>query len=63
MIDRNKDFLTTIVNYAIVVRADIESVNEIKQFLAQNSCIDVVYQKYSFNKLYIMEDGQDYDRQ
>jgi len=55
----DKSFLETIVNYAIVIRADLESINQVKQDFAQNPCIDVVYQKYSFNKLYIREDGED----
>ena len=57
--EKEKYFLETIVNYAIVIRADLETINEVKQDFAQNPCIDVVYQKYSFNKLYIREDGED----
>lgn len=51
-------FLETIVNFAIVIRTDVEKIEELKKELAQNSCIDIVYQKYSFNKLYIQEDGE-----
>ena len=54
-------FLDTIVNYAIVIRADLESINELKQVLAQIPCVDVVYQKYSFNKLVIREVGESDD--
>jgi hypothetical protein len=54
-------FLDTIVNYAVVIRADLESINELKQVLAQNPCVDVVYQKYSFNKLIIREVGESDD--
>ena len=62
MIDRKKEFLETIVNFAVVIRADIETINEIKQDFARNPCIDVVYQKYSFNRLYITEDGETDDK-
>ena len=60
MIDRKNEFLETIVNFAIVIRADIETINEIKKEFARNPCIEVVYQKYSFNKLYVRE-GSDTD--
>jgi hypothetical protein len=63
MKDKNNDFLNTIVNFAIVIRADLETINDIKQDFAQNPCIDIVYQKYSFNRLYIREDGEDDDKQ
>ena len=59
---RMNSFLDTIVNYAVVIRADLEIINEIKQGFAHNPCIDVVYQKYSFNKLYIKEGGDTDDR-
>ncbi|EMR75578.1 hypothetical protein MBGDF03_00124 [Thermoplasmatales archaeon SCGC AB-540-F20] len=52
-----KSFLDTIVNFAIVIRADLATINEIKQDLAHNPNVDVVYQKFSFDKLYIREDG------
>jgi len=61
--DEENSFLETIVNYAIVIRADLDTINEIKQDFAHNPCIDVVYQKYSFNKLYIREDGEADDGQ
>jgi len=53
--DIRKSFLETVVNYAVVFRADIDAVNEIKEYLAHHPSIDVVYQKYSFSKLYIKE--------
>ena len=57
--EKEKCFLETIVIYAIVIRANLETINQVKQAFAQNPCIDVVYQKYSFHKLYIREDGKD----
>ena len=63
MKEGKKDFEDTIVNYAVVLRADIRSINDLKWYLAQNECIDVIYQKYSFNRLFIKEDGEADDRQ
>ena len=63
MIETKNEFEDTIVNFAIVIRADISSINDLKWYLAQNECIDVIYQKYSFNRLYIKEDGEADDRQ
>ena len=63
MIERKNDFQDTIVNFAVVVRADISSINDLKWYLAQNECIDVIYQKYSFNRLFISEDGDTNDGQ
>ena len=62
MKEEMNSFLETIVNYAIVVRADLKSINELKQELAHNPCVDVVYQKYSFNKLIIKEVGETDDK-
>ena len=63
MIEKKNEFEDTIVNFAVVIRADISSINDLKCFLAQNECIDVIYQKYSFNRLFIREDGDADDRQ
>jgi hypothetical protein len=52
-----KSFLETIVNFAIVIRADLDIIKEIKQDLAHNPSVDIVYQKFSFDKLYIREDS------
>jgi hypothetical protein len=62
MKEEMNSFLDTIVNYAVVIRADLKSINELKQVLAQNPCINVVYQKYSFNKLIIREIGETDDK-
>ena len=53
-----EDFFKNIFNYAVVINADISSINELKRFLVQHN-IDVRYQKISTNFLKIKEgDGQ-----
>ena len=41
----------------IIRKAGSGTINEIKKDLAHNPSVDVVYQKFSFDKLYIREDG------
>lgn len=53
------EFLDTIVNFAVVLRADIKTITELKLYLARNQCINVIYQKYSFQRLLIQEDGEE----
>jgi len=50
-----KDFLNTNVSYALVVRGDIDSIKELKKHLADLSDLELIYQRMSLNKLYIME--------
>lgn len=38
-------------------------IDEIKQYLAQYPCFNVMYQKYSFTKLYIKKGGEIDDRE
>ena len=53
----NKTFLKTKVNYALVIRADVETVSEIKNYIGCFEDIELIYQRYSFNKLFITEEG------
>ena len=39
--------------YAVVLRADLETIKEIKEFLAQLDNTLLIYQKYSYEPLYI----------
>jgi len=50
----NDDFLKTIFSYAIVVRASIDDIQKLKEFLAKNDMI-ICFQKTSTNKLWIKE--------
>jgi uncharacterized protein (UPF0332 family) len=50
-----EEFLSTKVNYAIVLRADLETLQCLKVQIAQCPTVDVIYQKVSGNKLRIVE--------
>lgn len=54
--NKEQNFLDAIVNYAVVIRADIETVQKVKRCIESCSDVDVVYQRYSFNKLMVEED-------
>jgi len=54
---KKDSFLKSLVNYGIIIRADFETIEEIKMYLDHYTDIDVIYQRYSFNKLYIKDDG------
>lgn len=56
-------FLDTIANYALVIRADLDTIDEIKKEINHYPSVEIVYQKYSFDKLYIKEDGDADDSQ
>lgn len=51
------DFLRTEVTFALVLRLDLESVQQVKEFLTEKDDIDVVYQTTDSGKLYITEDN------
>lgn len=55
--EENKTFLKTNVNYALVIRADVNTVSEIKNYIGCFGDVEVIYQRYSFNKLLIVEEG------
>jgi len=52
-----EDFFKNIFNYAVVINADINSINELKQFLIDHN-INVRFQKISTNFLRVEEGGR-----
>ena len=52
---KEQDFLKTRLNFAVVLRCDIEEIQRIKTYLSQLQ-IEVIYQKISGGKLLIKED-------
>ena len=54
-ITKDDPFFETRFSYAVVVRADINEINELKQYLADHGFV-ICFQKLSTNKLYIKED-------
>ena len=54
-ITKDDPFFETRFSYAVVVRSDINEINELKQYLADHGFV-ICFQKLSTNKLYIKED-------
>ena len=52
-----EDFFKNIFNYAVVIKADITSINELKRFLADHD-FNVCFQKISTNFLRVEEGGR-----
>lgn len=50
----DQDFFKNIFRYAVVIKTDITSINELKQFLLDRD-IQVCFQKISTNLLWIKE--------
>ncbi|RLF45812.1 MAG: hypothetical protein DRN17_01765 [Thermoplasmata archaeon] len=56
-------FLDTIVNYAMVVRTDLGTIQKIKKDILQLYGVNVVYQKMSIGMLFIKEESDTNDEQ
>ena len=54
-ITKDDPFFETRFSYAVVIRADINDINELKQYLGEHGFV-ICFQKLSTNKLYIKED-------
>ena len=61
MIDRPTDdeFFSNIFRYAIIIKADISTINELKRFIADKN-IQVIFQKISTTPLWIKEGNNEY---
>ena len=49
------DFLTTRVSWAVIIKADVQTVERIKQLLATMPEAQVCFQKWSMGKLWIVD--------
>ena len=58
MNDEMKDFLKQKANYAVVVNCDLETIDRIKRFFADED-IRVIYQKASLGKLLVREEKRE----
>ena len=56
--ENEKNFLSTIVNYAVVIRTDFETISQIKKEMQRYDNVEIVYQKYSLFRLMIREEGE-----
>lgn len=55
---KDNDFLKTEITYAVVLRADVGDVQDVKEFLDGKDSVRVIYQKNSGGKLYIREEEE-----
>jgi len=62
MVRQENGFLEDKVFYALVIRDDMDLCKKLKQFIVDEG-IQVVYQRYSFNPLYITERREDKDNE
>ena len=56
---QNDDFFSNIFRYAIVIKADITTINELKRYVSDKD-IKVIFQKISTNQLWIKEGNNDH---
>ena len=62
MNEKNENsFMETIVNYALVIRTDLDTISEIKKQIRLYPNVEIIYQKYSFKHLVIKEEEGDSD--
>ena len=47
------EFLKTELSYALVLRGELDSINAIKEYISTISDIRLIYQRWSFDPLYI----------
>jgi nitrate reductase NapAB chaperone NapD len=58
----NNDFLKTRINYAVVLRTDLETVEKIKEYLSQLPDVALIFQKADVGKLLIVRESDRGDR-
>jgi len=56
--DNKDDFLCTIVNWGVIVRADFETIQRIKKMLAGIPELDIIYQAVDTGRLRIVRENQ-----
>lgn len=52
------DFLKTILSYGLIVRGNVESIEELKKAVANIDGLKIVYQRVSGSNLFIKEKGE-----
>ncbi|KXA95557.1 hypothetical protein AKJ65_01550 [candidate division MSBL1 archaeon SCGC-AAA259E19] len=57
-VHEDNDFLKTEITFAVVLRADVGDVQQVKEYLDGFDDLSVIYQKSSGGKLYIKEKGE-----
>jgi nitrate reductase NapAB chaperone NapD len=55
--ENNNDFLKTRINFAFVLRTDLENIAKIKEFLSQLPDVVLIFQKADAGKLLIVREN------
>jgi nitrate reductase NapAB chaperone NapD len=58
----NNDFLKTRINFALVIRTDLETIEKIKEFLSQLPDVILIFQKADAGKLLIVRESDRADK-
>lgn len=54
--EKKENFLKNNFIFGLVIKASLEDINEIKEYIANKTDSQVIYQKISTNKLWIKEE-------
>ena len=57
--NHDDDFLKVFVNYGLVIKADLETLTKIKEFLANLPDVHIIYQVVDGGKLWIKREGEE----
>jgi len=57
----NIDFLTNKFSFGLIIRSNLEAIEDIKKYIAEHENISVIFQKISTNKLWIKEGGDTHE--
>jgi len=55
MIKKNSDFLASFFSFGLVIRGNLENIQDIKEYISNCSDVNIIFQKISTNKLWIKE--------
>lgn len=54
----NRDFLKTRVSYGLILRANLETIEELKRIIAERPGIEIIYQLIEAGRLWIIRDNE-----
>lgn len=54
-----EDFLKVVVNYGLIIKADLETITRVKEFLANQPGAQVIYQVVNGGRLWIKKEGEE----
>jgi len=60
--NKNNDFIKTRVSFGLILRADLETIEELKRIIAERPDIEIIYQLVEAGRLWIVRDNEREDR-